>query len=150
MDCKITEKKILFYINNELSDVDMAVIKKHINECKNCSSLAKSFKESFSTITENKITEKDPYFYSRLTARMEQEKKWNWKIFFKAKPILHLATYILLGFFAIIGGHLITHDIEDEITNSYELTDEELFASMNYLSLNSDDIYVVDVNEFEE
>ena len=86
MKCKTIHSKIIFYLEGELVPEEMEQIKLHISECSDCSAFAVELKKSLAILDLEKSTKVNPFFYTRLKAKLEnQESKQN-EIF--RRPVL--------------------------------------------------------------
>jgi len=126
---------------------------KHIEYCKDCKQLFENVRDCYVGIEENIITEVNPFFYTRVKSTIEGQRNQGYTLIGMKKLILSWGAYIIIGFFAVAAGYLIANDksyIEDESAiYNYEMSDEELFADSHYLTLSTDDLYVVTTDEIE-
>lgn len=74
MKCKTLHKKLVFFLEGDLTDNKAQEIKVHLNECADCASFADEMKKTLEIIQAEKSPEVSPFFYTRLKARMENEK----------------------------------------------------------------------------
>ncbi|HQB23373.1 MAG: zf-HC2 domain-containing protein [Bacteroidales bacterium] len=72
MDCKSTEKKLIFYIENSLPQTEVSVVKDHLNTCPSCSQKLTYLQETLSFIETEKALTPKPFLYTRTTERMQQ------------------------------------------------------------------------------
>jgi anti-sigma factor RsiW len=73
MKCNTIHKKLIFYLDGELSPKEMQDIKNHLSECQECVSFAEELKKMQAILTAEKSVEPNPFFYTRLKAKMEAE-----------------------------------------------------------------------------
>lgn len=71
MECKTIHNKLIFYLDGELPLQEMEDIKKHLSECRECALFAGELKKMQDILTAEKSTEPNPFFYTRLKAKME-------------------------------------------------------------------------------
>jgi anti-sigma factor RsiW len=71
MKCKTLHKKIIFYFDGELPATEMEQIKAHLLGCSDCVAFAKEMRKTFEVITSEKSPAVNPFFYTRLKAKME-------------------------------------------------------------------------------
>lgn len=69
-------KDLIFYIDNELSVEKRIAVKKHLEECADCRSFLAFLKEGMQVIEKEKNPEVTPFFYTRLSARLEEKPKY--------------------------------------------------------------------------
>lgn len=70
MKCKTIHNKIIFFVEGSLPTNKSILIEEHLQECKECLAFAEELKKSLAIIQTEKIKESDPFFYTRLKARM--------------------------------------------------------------------------------
>lgn len=75
MKCKTLHKKLIFFLEGELSDNEAQEIKVHLNECAGCAAFAEDLKKTLGIIQAEKSPEVNPFFYTRLKARLENQAK---------------------------------------------------------------------------
>lgn len=73
MDCKTSHRKMIFYIDGELPIPEMGKIKIHLAECSECAAFYEEMKKTLDVLTAEKQREINPFFYTRLNARMENQ-----------------------------------------------------------------------------
>jgi anti-sigma factor RsiW len=73
MKCNTIHKKLIFYLDGELPPQEMEFIKNHLAECKVCASFAEELQKTQAILTTEKSFEPNPFFYTRLKAKMEAE-----------------------------------------------------------------------------
>lgn len=73
MKCKTLHKKLIFFLEGDLSEKEAREIKLHLNECAGCAAFAEDMKKTLGIIQAEKSPEVNPFFYTRLKARMESE-----------------------------------------------------------------------------
>lgn len=155
MKCKDFKNSIVFYLDGELKKKDSAKFESHIENCIKCKELFEKVSSSYKFLSLDKITESNPFFHSRVQAAINNEKNLNdYGIFSSKKLALQIITYMVIGIFAISAGYLIASDknyVEQKtMQEQYEVSDEELFADSHYLTLSTDDLYVIKTQEIEE
>lgn len=151
MVCKDFENSIIFYIDDELKTNERKEFEVHLKNCSLCKLLFEKVNSTYSLAVKEDI-EINPFFYTRVMAKMEANSNKKKSILSKAfVPKLQLASFAFACLFAIFLGHSIASDnltTEPTVTVS-ELSDEELFADMHYLSLNTNNVYVIDNTDLE-
>ena len=66
-------KDLIFYLDNELSDEKRKAVEEHLAECANCRSFLAFLKEEMHIIEKEKNPEASPYFFTRLSARLDEK-----------------------------------------------------------------------------
>lgn len=100
MNCKEVENHIWQYIEGSLDTILRDDVEKHIQSCAQCAALEKGIRTSMSIIEHLKKTEADPFYFTRLEARMEQQKVLNPK----SSIAIRYALAASIAFIIIIGG----------------------------------------------
>jgi len=65
-------KDLIFYLDNELSDEKRKAVEEHLAECADCRSFLAFLKEEMHMIEKEKNPEASPYFFTRLSARLDE------------------------------------------------------------------------------
>ena len=155
MNCKDIQNNILFYIDKELDNMKSQHFEKHLEICPKCKLLFENILKTYS-FADNKITETNPFFYTRVKAAIESEKNKKWKLSLKHVPniIVQTTAYVLIGLSALFIGHFLANGEnyidEEAIVEPIEKTDEEIFADSHFLTLSTQDFYIINVEEVEE
>jgi predicted anti-sigma-YlaC factor YlaD len=155
MNCKLVEKKLIFYIDNELNVNESLLVKAHLDACAECKSAYDHLLECVGLIAVDKLTATNPFFYTRLKERMEAQTSK--KIVFSWLPsrqvVLQSAFYVILGAFALFSGfYLGSNNImvnESSLIKESDTTDYQIFANSYNFNFNKN-IYVVDMVNNEE
>ncbi len=109
MKCNDLHKKLIFYLEAELPEEETKQIQQHLNECEECSLFLEDMKKTLGIIATDKIQKTDPFFHTRLKAKMEKQAKTG-KIY-REQPvlirILQPALFVVLLLASIYGGYII-------------------------------------------
>ena len=73
MKTKCIQKDLIFYLDNELSVEMRTSVEKHLEECADCRSFLAFLQEGIQIIEKEKNPEVTPFFYTRLSARLEEK-----------------------------------------------------------------------------
>jgi anti-sigma factor RsiW len=73
MKNKCIHNDLIFYLDNELSVEKRTAVEKHLEECADCQSFLAFLKESIQIIDKEKNQEVSPFFYTRLSARLDEK-----------------------------------------------------------------------------
>ena len=68
---------LIFYLDNELSVEKRNAVEKHLEECADCRSFLAFILESVQIIEKEKNPEVSPFFYTRLSARLDEKKVYH-------------------------------------------------------------------------
>lgn len=124
MNCKRCHKKLIHYLEESLHVTEIQEIEQHLLECASCRGFADYLKETLSTIESSRITQPDPFFYTRVKARLEKQEES-----FFAKPafarILQPAIFTLLLIAAVytgleIGSYGLSSDTENYVVENLD------------------------------
>jgi len=73
MKCKTLHSKIIFFTDGELPVAEMEQIKIHLSECSECAAFAEEMKKTLAIIDNEKVPQLNPFFYTRVKARLENQ-----------------------------------------------------------------------------
>lgn len=96
MDCREINRKLSAYQDRELPGSQMAEIKNHLNNCADCSTAFQQMNEVWESLSNVETIESAPYFWTRLSQRMNERdrKQTGWNFIFA--PIQKLSFSILI------------------------------------------------------
>lgn len=141
MNCDRCHSNLISFLEGSLKEMDFHDMEDHLKECPSCHGFADYLQKTFATIESSRITEPDPYFYTRVKARIEKQEE-----FLPAKPgfvrILQPVVFSLLLIVAIYGGIKIGSSDWSPKTNSYVM--EDLDPWMNELGSEPIETFLMD------
>lgn len=73
MNCKNLHKKLIFFLEGDLPKNEEEQIQVHLSECKDCALFFEDMKKTLGIIETEKLPEVNPFFYTRLKARIENQ-----------------------------------------------------------------------------
>jgi predicted anti-sigma-YlaC factor YlaD len=111
MNCSKIHKKILQYIDGELTGDENREVEKHLQNCTYCRNLYQKMKASWNNLQEEKIPYQ-PFYYTRLKQRMENEAERKTNRF--KKLVLQPAIYVIVLGFGIYIGILLGTGLQPE------------------------------------
>jgi anti-sigma factor RsiW len=76
MKTKCIHNDLIFYLDNELSVEKRFAVEKHLEECADCRSFLAFLKDGMQIIEKEKNPEVSPFFFTRLSARLEKNLKF--------------------------------------------------------------------------
>jgi hypothetical protein len=101
MKCKTIHKKLIFFLEGTLPKEEMEQINLHIGECKECFAFAEELKKTLHIIEIEKSPEVNPFFYTRLKARMEDQAE---KVSLEKQPFFSkIVQPVILSVLLLIG-----------------------------------------------
>ncbi len=104
MACKTIHNKIIFYLEQELPAVEMLQVKQHLETCRECALFAAELQTTLGIIAGERVGENDPYFYTRLKARMENRAAQSKRIPMVLARIVQPLAFLMVLFIGIYGG----------------------------------------------
>ncbi|WP_430973311.1 anti-sigma factor family protein [Sunxiuqinia rutila] len=72
MKHRATKEKLLFFLEDTLSAPEKQKVAEHLSGCVECRQLLEELRQDWMLLKLDKYKENDPYFYTRLKARMEK------------------------------------------------------------------------------
>lgn len=102
MECRNIQKELIFYLDHDLPEEKMAIIGKHLDGCPRCSGFLKELEKSMGIIEAERKPEVSPYFFTRLSARLDEGPKLQEQTAWTR--VLQPAFFTLLLMAAIYGG----------------------------------------------
>lgn len=73
MKTKCIHNDLIFYLDNELSVEKRTAVEKHLEQCAECRSFLAFLQDGMQIIEKEKNQEVSPFFYTRLSARLEEK-----------------------------------------------------------------------------
>ena len=105
MKCQIVHKKLIFFLENELSGTEMQAIREHLDSCPDCALFASEMEKTFSILASEKNPEINPFFYTRVRAKLENQMETERQV--SRRPVLvrilqpvAFSILLLLGIYA--------------------------------------------------
>ena len=126
MKCKAIHKKLIFYLDGELPQEEMEQVRQHILTCQLCAAFAGEMEKTMGIIEQEKVTEENPFFYTRIKARLVNEREELDEL--EKRPVwlkvLQPAFFSVILLFGIYGGfkiaqpqkiHLANNELQEEV-----------------------------------
>ena len=73
MNCKTIHNKLIFFLERELPVSEMNLVREHLENCSECALFVDEMRKTLSILENDKITGKNPFFYTRVKSRMEKQ-----------------------------------------------------------------------------
>lgn len=86
MNCQIVQKKLIFFLEKELSGAEMKAVQEHLDSCSDCALFAEDMKKTLSILEGEKNPEVNPFFYTRVKAKLENQMEAEVRVI--RKPVL--------------------------------------------------------------
>lgn len=147
MECKLIEKKLIFYIEDELDARESALVKAHIDNCQACNYIFGRMKQNLDFIKDDILSVSNPFFHTRVMAAIQNQKRASHSWIKQKQLILQTATYGFIIIFALIAGIFLGsgNAVNEQalMEDQADTTDYQLFAN-SYKYHFSKDVYVVE------
>jgi predicted anti-sigma-YlaC factor YlaD len=141
MNCERCQQKLIPYLEELVQGAELQEMEQHLGECASCRGFAEYLKVTLLTIESSRITQPEPFFYTRVKAKMDKQKES-----FSSKPgiarILQPAVLTLLLMAATYAGIKIGSSDWSLKTNSY--VTENLDPLMNELDSEPLETFLMD------
>lgn len=95
-------KDLIFYLDNELSVEKSIAVEKHLEECAECRNFFVFLQENMQVIENEKNPASSPFFYTRLSARLDQKPEY--RLLGQLSRLLQPAFFSLILVLGIYGG----------------------------------------------
>ena len=70
MNCKTIHNKLIFFLEKELPVSEMKLVQEHLENCSECVLFVEEMRRTFGILEEEKTPELNPYFYTRVKAKL--------------------------------------------------------------------------------
>jgi len=94
---------LLEFLEGNLPEEEMRLTRLHLQECSSCRGFAEYLSESLSLLRRSRITEADPFFYTRVSGRMSESGS-QWSVRVLAQRLLQPAFISMLLLAAVYAG----------------------------------------------
>ncbi len=132
MKCKNLHSKLIFYLEGDLPESEKQRVEEHLSECSECMAFANDMRKTLGMIEVEKNPESNPFFYTRLKARLEKEYQEEHQA--AGKPLLRrvlqpvlFSIILLLGIYA---GIKLGQPVDGEMAG-YTFPDEQVIPYLN-------------------
>ncbi|MDB4583908.1 zf-HC2 domain-containing protein [Draconibacterium sp.] len=135
MNCKKAHNKLIFFLEKELPISDMKQVQEHINSCSDCALFVEEMKKTLSILAAEKSPEVNPFFYTRLKAKLENQETERESAV--GRPVLArvlqpvaFSIILLLG---IYGGIKLGQPYQPELANS-SFSEQQMIPYLNEMA----------------
>jgi anti-sigma factor RsiW len=133
MKCKKCQNNIIFFLEGDLPDKEMKQVEHHLAECSNCAALTEELQKTLGVLNEEKSPAVNPFFYTRLKARMESPATVAFQslknMFFVRFLQPALFSFLLLA--GIYTGIKVGQTSQDTITAASSYHEEQMIPYLN-------------------
>lgn len=132
MKCSTLHKNIIFFLEKELPAKEMEEMQKHFDVCPDCKAFAEDMKKTLGIIEDEKSPQVNPFFYTRLKARMESELEKETMPFWKPVmvKVIQPAFFTVLLIAGIYGGFKIATPVQTNMASTV-YADNEIIPYLN-------------------
>jgi predicted anti-sigma-YlaC factor YlaD len=134
MQCKTLHKNLIFFLERDLPEKEMKKVEAHLIKCPDCKAFSMEMKKTLGIIEEEKQVEVNPFFYTRLKARLENQeiqKQPFWQpVFSKVLQPAFFSIILLLG---IYGGIKMGEPYENQRSSTI-LAEQDMVPYLNEMS----------------
>ena len=102
MNCKTLHTKIIFFLEGELPAWEMEEVKIHLERCPDCDVFADEMKKTLTVLQNDKLQNVNPFFYTRVKARLENQAEENVAV--RRNPVLVRILQPALFSLLLLGG----------------------------------------------
>lgn len=145
MNCKTLHKDLIFFLEGDLPAKKMEQIETHLHECSSCAAFAEEMKKTLGTIEVEKSVDVNPFFYTRVKAKLENSKSETMSVFSRSVlvKVLQPALFSLLLIFGIYGGIKIGQPSQAEIFSSTQF-DKETIPYLNEMETETIETFLME------
>jgi predicted anti-sigma-YlaC factor YlaD len=127
MKNKCIHNDLIFYIDNELPVEKRTAVEKHLEECADCRSFLVFLKDGIQVIEKEKNPEVSPFFYTRLSGRLEEKAEYH--VQNQWVRLVQPALFSLLLVAGIygglkLGGNASSPEVNQQVTSSVQMLND--------------------------
>ncbi len=145
MKCNILNSDLILYAEGTLPPERRAHVESHIANCSECSEFHAFLVGSFTVVEKDKEVVTNPFFYTRVMARLDTDKNRGGFRLKRVMPAFVLSTLLIAGILAGINigklysvdNLLYTSDLQEEISYLDDIQQESIESF--FLTLNEDE-----------
>lgn len=75
MKCKTVHNNLIFFLEKELPVLEMKQVQEHLDACPDCALFAEEMKKTLSILETENATENNPFLYTRIKAKLENQEE---------------------------------------------------------------------------
>lgn len=121
MNCKKVHRNLIFFLEKELPVPEMELFQQHLDACPGCALFAAEMAKTLSILERDKITDKNPFFFTRLKERLETQREESLGIKPVLIRVLQPVAFSILLLCGIYGGFKLGQPEKTELaTNALE------------------------------
>lgn len=132
MKCNSVHNKMIFFLEKELPVAEMKQVQQHINECADCALFAAEMKNTLRILESDKVIDKNPYFFTRVKARLEKQNDEKPVVQPVLARILQPMAFSIILLLGIYGGFKLGEAPETALADN-SLSEQEMVPYWNEL-----------------
>jgi len=133
MNCKIIEKKLLFYVEGNLPENEKNSISKHLENCNSCAKKLAFIKENFILIDIEKKEKINPFIATKIQSKIAQRKLKTKTTFTKILQPVMIAVLLVI---AVWFGNFISNSFDSMQTNNYQAQNNQNTDNAEQFAIN--------------
>ncbi|MCD4773268.1 MAG: zf-HC2 domain-containing protein [Bacteroidales bacterium] len=125
MNCTEINKNLIFYIEGDLSSEKEKIVKKHLEKCDKCKYLYNEMEKTLGVIQKENTPEINPFFYTRVKAKMEDVQESSFRPVFRPVFMRILQTsvaVVLIAFGVFVGIQMGDNYLNNSMVSGSEQT----------------------------
>lgn len=144
MNCQIVQKKLIFFLEKELSGAEMKAVQEHLDICPNCVLFAQEMKTALSILDTDRIPEITPFFYTRVKAKLENQLEAENQVVHRPLlvRVLQPVAFSIILLFGVYGGIRLGNTSSSKSVNV--IAEQELIPYWNDLDTEPIEIFLLD------
>lgn len=145
MKCKTLHSRLIFFLEGDLPEHEMEEVKSHLEKCTGCAEFAAELKKMLLLLSTDKVNEVNPFLYTRIKARLDNEKYPERKTVLTPSifRIFQPVAFSLLLIAGIYTGFKISQPITSEIPASSQST-REMIPYLNEMEFESIETFLME------
>ena len=145
MNCKTLHKELIFFLEGDLPSGKMEQIQIHLAECSNCNAFAEDMKATLGFLDTEKRPAVNPFFYTRLKAKLESHESKELQIL--GRPIfariLQPAVFVILLIIGVYAGIKIGEPLPVKVSST-EIFEQEAIPYLNEMEAESIETFLME------
>lgn len=144
MNCQVVQKKLIFFLEKELSGAEMKAVHEHLDICPNCVLFAQEMKATLSILDTDRNPEITPFFYTRVKAKLENQVEAENQVAHRPVlvRVLQPVAFSIILLFGIYGGIRLGNTSSSKSVNV--VAEQELIPYWNDLDAEPIEIFLLD------
>lgn len=135
MNCKNLHKKLIFFLEGDLSKYESEQVQLHLSDCEDCRLFLNEMKKTLGIIEIEKSPDVNPFFYTRLKARLENQEST--QPYYSRQPVyskvLQPAVFTLLLLVGIYSGFKVGQSKSAQLAND-TFSEVEMIPYLNEMN----------------